>query len=230
MTDNFISQDMTLEEAQTVHQQLKSLETQMRKMLLEMRDRKGWRVLGYESWEQYGAKEWGYSRQHLNRLATAAYLQNVVEPKGSTEIAETHLRPLTALPDDEIRKQVWEEVKNKNEKVTAKAVQEAVSEWKAENAVSPDEVPCYETLAGCVVESKITGLLAQDWGANILDSSPIIVAEQKKTAAAQRQIKKLMAEQDNLVQKGVETILTNVMMQMMLVNSYVASIENYNGG
>jgi hypothetical protein len=40
-------------------------------------------VLGFESWEQYGEQEWGFTRQHLNRLATSAYIQNLLEPIGS---------------------------------------------------------------------------------------------------------------------------------------------------
>jgi hypothetical protein len=60
----------------------------------------------------------------------------------------------------------------------------------------------------------------------ILENSAVITAEQKKTADAKRQIKKLMAEQDNLVQKRFETTLTNVALQMTLVNSYFATLDN----
>ncbi len=68
--------------------------------------------------------------------------------------------------------------------------------------------------------------LAQEWGALILENSAVITAEQKKTCDAKRQIKKLKAEQANLIQKGVETTLTNVALQMTLVNSYFATLDN----
>ena len=72
----------------------------MRLLLLEMRDRKGWLALGFENWEQYKEQEWSFTRQHLNRLATSAYIQNLVEPIGSEEIPESQLRPLTSVPDE----------------------------------------------------------------------------------------------------------------------------------
>jgi hypothetical protein len=221
--------DMTFDEAQTKHNQLKSLHSAMRVLLLEMRDRKGWKALGFGSWEEYGAKEWNYSKSQLDRLATAARIENILPPMGGEQIPERHLRPMAGLPE-EVIPIIWQEANRKAEeagiKRTEKMVQEAVSEWKAKNAVSSDEVPCDERLAGGVIESKTTEQFAQEWGANILDSSAIIVAEQKKTATAQRQIEKLKAQQANLVQKGVETTLTNVATQMALAGSYLAILED----
>ncbi len=52
-------------------------------------------------------QECGYTRQHINRLASAQKIQEVLEPMGSkNEIPERQLRPLSKLPDDEIRKQI----------------------------------------------------------------------------------------------------------------------------
>jgi hypothetical protein len=218
--------DMTFDEAQAKHTELKSLHSAMRLLLLEMRDRKGWLALGFESWEQYGEQEWGFTRQHLNRLATSAYIQNLVEPIGSEEIPESQLRPLTSVPD-EAKIEIWQQVKSEHEKVTAKDVQEAVDNWKAKNVTTADDLTCgvkSEKMIQPVIQTEEA--FAQEWGASILDSSPIIVAEQKKTAAAQRQIKKLMAKQDSLVEKRVETKLTNVATQMALVDSYFALFED----
>jgi translation elongation factor EF-1beta len=123
--------DMTVEEATAKHNELKSLHGVMRSMLLEIRDRKGWKALGYESWEQYGEKEWDYSRQHLHRLADAAKVQLIVSPIGDKQIPETHLRPLSQVPDD-IKKQIWKQVNEEHEKLTAKMVEEAVAKYKAD--------------------------------------------------------------------------------------------------
>ena len=69
-------------------------------MAPKMRDRKGWKALGYASWEEYEEKEWDYSRQHLHRLADAAKIQLTVSPIGDKQIPEGQLRPLTQVPDD----------------------------------------------------------------------------------------------------------------------------------
>ena len=125
--------DMTLEEAQLKHSELKSLESVMRSMLLEMRDRKGWLALGFESWADYGDKEWNYGRQYLDRLATSARIEKQIAPIGANEIPETHLRPLAKIPESEIAA-IWEEANRKAEEAgkerTAKMVQDAVNEWK----------------------------------------------------------------------------------------------------
>ncbi len=210
--------DMTFEEAQAKHNELKSLYGAMRLLLLEMRDRKGWKALGFESWEQYGELEWGFTRQHLNRLATSAYIQNLVEPIGS-EIPESQLRPLTSVPD-EAKIEIWQQVKSEHEKITGKVVQEAVDDWKEKNVITTDDVLCEKKSVAMGEPQTQVEQFSQEWGALILESSAIIVAEQKKTADAKRQIKKIKAEQENLVQKGVETKLTNVAIQMALTDSF----------
>jgi hypothetical protein len=60
-----------------------------------MREKKGYLILGFESFEKYGEARFGFSRQHLNRLADAHAIQNVIEPIGansnSKEIKESVL-------------------------------------------------------------------------------------------------------------------------------------------
>jgi hypothetical protein len=130
---NELLPDMTIEEATAKHNELKSLHGVMRSMLLEMRDRKGWKALGYESWEDYGEKEWDYSRQHLHRLADAASVQISMSPLGDKEIPERHLRPLTQVPEEE-RQAIWEEAtriaEENGKKLTAKIVESAVENWR----------------------------------------------------------------------------------------------------
>ena len=125
--------DMGLEEATAKHQELKAIHGVARSMLLEMRDRKGWLALGYTSWEEYGEKEWDYGKRYLDRLATARRIESIVGPIGPKQIPETHLRPLTQVPDD-IKKQIWDEAnkeaEEKNQKITAKKVSEAVARYE----------------------------------------------------------------------------------------------------
>ena len=123
--------DMNLEEATAKHQELKAIHGVARSMLLEMRDRKGWKALGYSSWEDYADTEWGYSKRYLNQIAQAGYIQNVLGSNSSQSIPESQLRPLTSVPDD-IKKQIWDEVNEENKVVTAKLIEEAVAKYKAD--------------------------------------------------------------------------------------------------
>ncbi|MEI6067338.1 MAG: hypothetical protein WCP96_08365 [Methylococcaceae bacterium] len=60
-----------------------------------------------------------------------------MSPIGDKQIPETHLRPLTQVPDD-VKKQIWDEVteqvsrevEEKNQKITAKKVSEAVARYE----------------------------------------------------------------------------------------------------
>jgi len=101
-----------------------------------MRDRKGWKALGYESFKEYGERELGYQENYIHKLVNAAEISlqigfdrdcTMVQP------AERQLRPLSQVPE-EVRKEIWEEATRKaeeeNAKLTAKRVEEAVNEWK----------------------------------------------------------------------------------------------------
>ena len=128
--------DMTPEEARTKHTELKSLESVMRSMLLEMRNRKGWRALGFSSWAEYGEKEWNYSLSQLDRLATAARIESFLPPIGGLQIPESQLRPLTSIPDD-AKSEVWQEAIARalveGKKIGAKYVEDVANEWKLKN-------------------------------------------------------------------------------------------------
>ena len=128
--------DMTHEEALTKHTELKSLHGVMRSMLLEMRDRKGWLALGFSSWEEYGEKEWGYSKRYLNLIATAGHIQNILGTIVPKNVPESQLRPLTSIPD-EAKPEVWQEAIARalaeGKKIGAKYVEDVANEWKLKN-------------------------------------------------------------------------------------------------
>lgn len=82
-----------------------------------MRDRKGWKALGYESFVEYGEKELSFGSAYLYRLAEAAEISMQIgfSPIGEkSPPPESHLRPLTAVPED-VRKQIWDEATKKAE-------------------------------------------------------------------------------------------------------------------
>ena len=103
-----------------------------------MRDRKGWKALGYESFKEYGEKELGYQEAHIYRIVDAAEISLQIgysadSPIGESLPPESHTRPLKSVPED-VRKQIWDEATAKAEaegdKRTAKHVEMAVAEWK----------------------------------------------------------------------------------------------------
>lgn len=86
--------------------------TSARALLLDLYEREGWRALGYASWRECAAAEFGESERQLYRQLEAAQTEQVVCPNGQIgTIPESHLRPLTALRDDpDAQRAVWQEV------------------------------------------------------------------------------------------------------------------------
>ena len=117
-----------------------------RSCLYWMREKKGYLILGFESFEKYGEARFGFSIQHLNRLANAHAIQNVIEPIGSKEISESVLRPLGQVVSDADKKKIWDEAtakaESENKKVTAKMIEEAVARHKLENETLQHELIC----------------------------------------------------------------------------------------
>ena len=115
------------EEASETDRLIKRHINTTRYLLLDMRDRKGWKVLGFESFVEYGEKELNFASTHLYRLADSAEiaLQIGFSPIGEKQPPESQLRPLKSVPEDE-RKAIWEEATRKameeGEKLTAKRV------------------------------------------------------------------------------------------------------------
>ncbi len=100
-----------------------------RKLLVEMRDRKGWVALGYDSWTAYLATEHETSRSYVYFQIKAAEVERDVDPDGKPgTIPEGQLRALSKLPPEE-RKEAWEEAKAEapDGNVTGKLVEEVVN-------------------------------------------------------------------------------------------------------
>lgn len=137
--------EMTLDEARETDRLIKRHINTTRYLLLDMRDRKGWKALGYESFKDYGEKELGYQENYIHKLVNAAEISlqigfdqdcTIVQP------TESQLRPLKSVPEED-RKAIWEEATRKAEeegaKLTAKRIEEAVAEWKQRAQESQSE-------------------------------------------------------------------------------------------
>ena len=120
---------MTEQEARETTNKIKQNLLTARQLLLSMYERKGWKVLGYGSWREYGAVEFGYSEAYVYRLMTAAKVENNISPIGEKAIPESQLRPLTALPPEQQR-EAWERAQEiaGDKPLVARDVQAAVNE------------------------------------------------------------------------------------------------------
>lgn len=81
-----------------------------RVLIDQLKEREGWKVLGYKSWRECVAAEFGQSQAYLYRQLAAAQIERLISPSGEIgRIPEAHLRPLAKLPEVE-RVEVWQEI------------------------------------------------------------------------------------------------------------------------
>ena len=202
--------EMTLEEARETDRLIKRHINTTRYLLLDMRDRKGWKAMGYESFKTYGEKELGYQEAHIYRLVEAAEvsIQIGYSPIGeSKQPSESQLRPLKAVPE-EARKAIWDEATRKaeeeNAKLTAKRVEDAVAEWKQRSE---------EWREQALTAAKKSQTMELQYAAtanelhNLKTVSPKIPADyettRKQAAAMAKELDALKKKQADLVQQQV---------------------------
>jgi len=119
---------------QIVHEALNLSE-----LLTQLRDGEGWVALGYASWAACCETEFGYSKQHANRLIKSDQIRKQlvgsggeVEPIGST-LSESQARELTNVPESsrvEVIQAAHEVAESEGRKMTAKDIKEAADAAK----------------------------------------------------------------------------------------------------
>jgi len=146
MSNQITESKMTAQEARECIDQINDNLKDTRDLLLELYERKGWSVLGYDSWRSCVTGEFKEKERYLYyQLAAAKTEQNLCTlVQKDEEIPETHLRPLASLPADQQREVYQKAVETAPEgKVTAKHIEETVREMTEENEVvkEPPEPP-----------------------------------------------------------------------------------------
>lgn len=81
-----VIEPMTREEAQQHVDAIHVAASNIGRHLLEIKQREGWRALGYETWTAFLIKEFSYSRKHLYELMNAATVEGLL-PEGNTKAA-----------------------------------------------------------------------------------------------------------------------------------------------
>lgn len=197
--------EMTLDEARETDRLIKRHINTTRYLLLDMRDRQGWKALGYESFKDYGEKELGYQENYIHKLVNAAEISlQIGFDQGCTMVhpKERQLRPLTQVPEED-RKAIWEEATRKAEeehaKLTAQRVEDAVREWKQRQQESQTEsnerrlkIRELEThVAG--LERRIDDYNAQPDPQPIIVEKPVIPADYETAKATAAKLKEDLA-------------------------------------
>jgi len=101
----------------------------IRRQVLDLHDREGWRALGYASWRQCVLAEFVESQSRIYQLLDAGRFEREVSTNVEIgTIPEGHLRQLTPLRDEpDVMREVWQHVHEEHgENVTAANVREAV--------------------------------------------------------------------------------------------------------
>ena len=80
-----LSDDMTWDEAVTANAQINGKAAELATLLIDMRDRKGWKALGFKSWTAYLSSDLlTFSRQQLYELIRAAPVHERLQNVGIT--------------------------------------------------------------------------------------------------------------------------------------------------
>ena len=201
--------EMTLEEARETDRLIKRHINTTRYLLLDMRDRKGWKALGYESFKEYGEKELGYQENYIHKLVSAAEISlQIGVNQGGTIVQppESQLRPLKSVPED-VRKQIWDEATAKAEadgdKRTAKHVEMAVAEWKQRSNEFRDDANKYRKMAREATQKADQLQAALDLGQEKATVPRDYLEAKEKVGSLEKEIEKLKREQQSTIEAQV---------------------------
>lgn len=108
---------------------------QARKLILDFREREGWKVLGYSSWHKCVTAEFSKSSSTVYRQLSAALVELELSPSGGIgSINERVLRPLTKRNfDSEARQAIWAcatEIVGEGGRVTSGVIEAVVDGFK----------------------------------------------------------------------------------------------------
>lgn len=126
MATTIAQADLTASQAAKLLDRIKTSVGNLRVMLLELRDRRGWAALGFATWDDCCLTEFGYTRRYANYLIEA----EKVSQRTGTNVPEAHARELRDVPEDEQR-EVYEAAKKKHgENLTAKQLRHEVENYQ----------------------------------------------------------------------------------------------------
>lgn len=140
---------MTADEARERVNQINSEVRGIGALLLDLKEREGWKALGYSTWTECLEKEFEESRRHLYRLMNAEEVRRDLGPIGHIDVSqvpESQLRELVDVPSEERVPVYQESVETAPEgRVTAAHIQrtkEVREQKRAQKKTAPSGYAC----------------------------------------------------------------------------------------
>lgn len=153
--------DMTREEMMRAEQIIgrgKQTFIEVGEALTDIRDRKGWRF-GYDSFEDYCRRKWGWTGGRARQLMGASAL--ALDIKSVTNVTlenEAQARELKQIPREQLLAKLQPAVESGDPKAVREAVREIVTEHREERKPAPsDNSPRYAKLGDIGPDATILG-------------------------------------------------------------------------
>lgn len=129
---------MTADQARQCADQIRRGMSNVGQLLLDFHEREGWRALAYGSWRECAMTEFGYGQSRVYQLMEAARVERNISTivEKPVKIIESQARPLAPL-EPAAQGAVWARAVETapDGKVTAKHVEQTVTEWKYNQGV-----------------------------------------------------------------------------------------------
>lgn len=122
-------QTMSAAEARACVDQIKFGMENIRSLVLDLYERRGWVPLGYSNWRECVVAEFGHSQRSLYNALTAGRTERVLQ-NSAKDVPESQLLALAQAGEPEDVREVWAVVSASDEPVTAKKIEQAVTEHK----------------------------------------------------------------------------------------------------
>jgi len=131
---------MTKGEAEECVRAIRDVSHKMRELLVDLYERDGWKVLGYESFSECAEQEFGSSTAYIYRQLAVGSLEKRLPIGEVGDNKESHMRPLlTILKDDNMREEAWHLAHAISREPTAKTFEGAAYSVLVSSA--EDDVP-----------------------------------------------------------------------------------------
>lgn len=211
---------LDVELVESVIKASKSAQGFQRATLYWIRQKKGYLILGYESFEEFGLKEFELEKSTLHSMANAYHIQTVLKKSNALDsdkdIPIRSANQLNKLSDTEIPDAYQlanKKAQDDGKKLSTKHVEDAVKELQAKNQSLQNQLENYQTLysessrqrdqlrdnQAQIIEAK----LGEERAKLILENQDAIAQAKREADNAKAEIERLKKDQAKAIKDGV---------------------------